>query len=334
MKNSDNSIKSDLLVATLGVVGFFVVLVVANLLDKLFGLTEAFTLVDIASMVAKVFVASALSFLLLRIAFRHTLGRDLGATFDDGWKQLQPKNKTLTIIVVVLVFFASIMLSSASGRIPEKPTPTVSGLSLPVSVEGRDMIVGFEVGSKNYYNSKLARPSWPGYASGVTIGFGYDLGYNTPAQIRRDWASILSSSELDACISVAGKKGSAGKYALSGVKYRVRVGWDEAQTVFDASTLPRFTNTTKSAFVLTPSRLHPHCNSSLVSLVFNRGASMSGSRRREMKNIKTHIATGEAEKVPAEIRSMKRLWAGRGLNGLLRRRDQEAALFQRGMSVK
>jgi GH24 family phage-related lysozyme (muramidase) len=50
-----------------------------------------------------------------------------------------------------------------------------------------------------------------------------------------------------------------------------------------------------------------------------------------MANIDRHLLANRLDRVPPEIRSMKRLWVGKGLNGLLTRRDAEAALFQRGV---
>jgi|19_taG_2_1085344.scaffolds.fasta_scaffold56921_1 hypothetical protein len=336
-KNKDNSIKRDITFALIGVAIFYAVLGVASWLDGAFGLVEAFTFVDLASTVTKTLVASALAFALLRIGFRHTLGKDIGETFDAGWAETPPQHKSRLIIIAVLVFFASIMLSGASASLRDfsgEGGGVIPGLSLPVSEEARDLIVGYEVGGKTYYQKRLATPTWPGGASGVTVGFGYDLGYNTAEQIRRDWGGVLSSSEVDALISVSGRKGSSGKYALSSVKRRVRISWEEAQGVFEGSTLPRFAKTTKGAFLLTEDRLHPHCNGALVSLVFNRGGSMRGSRRSEMANIRSHIAEGYAGRVPREIRSMRRLWLGRGLDGLIKRRDAEAGLFERGLKLK
>jgi hypothetical protein len=37
-------------------------------------------------------------------------------------------------------------------------------------------------------------------------------------------------------------------------------------------------------------------------------------------------------KIPGHIRSMKRLWIGKGLDGLLLRREAEAKLFEKGLS--
>jgi GH24 family phage-related lysozyme (muramidase) len=45
-----------------------------------------------------------------------------------------------------------------------------------------------------------------------------------------------------------------------------------------------------------------------------------------MLAIRDLVARGDLAGIAAQIRSMKRLWEGKGLDGLLRRRDDEAAL--------
>jgi len=60
--------------------------------------------------------------------------------------------------------------------------------------------------------------------------------------------------------------------------------------------------------------------------VFNRGSSVKGSRRAEMARIRELVPTKNYLVIAEEIRKMKRIWAGKGLDGLLRRRDKEADL--------
>jgi hypothetical protein len=50
-----------------------------------------------------------------------------------------------------------------------------------------------------------------------------------------------------------------------------------------------------------------------------------------MRAIRQHMAERRFERIPDEFRSMKRLWRGRGLDGLLARRDREASLFEAGL---
>lgn len=59
---------------------------------------------------------------------------------------------------------------------------------------------------------------------------------------------------------------------------------------------------------------------------------MSGASRIEMRAIRGHVAAGRVSAIPREIRGMKRLWLGKGLPGLLRRRDAEASLIERSLS--
>ena len=45
------------------------------------------------------------------------------------------------------------------------------------SKESIEKIIEWEIGDRAYYNKYLSHFTWPGGASGVTVGFGYDLGY-------------------------------------------------------------------------------------------------------------------------------------------------------------
>lgn len=200
---------------------------------------------------------------------------------------------------------------------------------LQISPESRDLIVEFETGGKSYYQSRLQRPSWPGGASGVTVGCGYDIGYNTRTAVLADWKALPESHRL-ALASAAGVKGVAAKPRAAALKW-ISVSWDSAQNVFVSNTMPRFGKMTAQAFPNITST-HNHVQGAMLSIVFNRGASMVGSSRLEMRNIRSHIAAGNVRPVPAEVRKMKRLWVGKGLPGLLRRRDAEAALIERSFT--
>src|SRR6185295_12196550 len=83
--------------------------------------------------------------------------------------------------------------------------------SLECSCTSLELIVGFEVGSRQRYEKKFRRPTWPGGSSGVTIGIGYDLGMTPKAQITADWQRRLSDAELAAMLTVQGVTGAAAK---------------------------------------------------------------------------------------------------------------------------
>ena len=51
-----------------------------------------------------------------------------------------------------------------------------------------------EVGGRGFYDAQCIRPTWPGGASGVTIGVGYDLGYQ--AGFAADWSDLLTPAQI------------------------------------------------------------------------------------------------------------------------------------------
>ncbi len=110
--------------------------------------------------------------------------------------------------------------------------------------------------------------------------------------------------------------------------------WDAAMAVFMSVSLPKFE---AMALRACPGaeKLPPGCFGVLSSITYNRGASFTkaGDRYREMRNIRAHIATGQWDLVSDEIRDMKRLWSNPSVPGLLRRRDEEAALWDASLKA-
>lgn len=200
---------------------------------------------------------------------------------------------------------------------------------LTISPEARDLIVHHETGGKRYYESRLQRPSWPGGASGVTVGIGYDVGYNGRAAVVADWAA-LPESQRNALASAAGVKGVAAKLRVSALRWII-VPWGVAEEVFVSNTMPRFGKMTAAAFPGVAAT-HGHVQGALLSIVFNRGASMVGSSRAEMRSMAGAVQGGRVRALPPEIRSMKRLWLGKGLAGLLTRREDEARLVEKSFT--
>lgn len=68
-----------------------------------------------------------------------------------------------------------------SFEVPDLADEAIKSL---ISDEAKLVVIGFEVTGQAYYEKHEARPTWPQGASGVTIGIGYDLGYNTPENVR------------------------------------------------------------------------------------------------------------------------------------------------------
>ncbi|MDX1530252.1 MAG: hypothetical protein R3362_01870 [Rhodothermales bacterium] len=205
-------------------------------------------------------------------------------------------------------------------------TPAEPDHNLTVSKKGLDLIVAHEIGSEALYRRRFKNPLWPGGQSGVTIGIGYDLGFNSARQIEKDWSGHVADADLAALLTVAGLKGQKAKQAVSRVKH-VEIPLDVAKRVYFTSTLPRYALLTRKAYPGVE-KLPADAQAALLSLVYNRGARKSGSSRREMKAIEGLVRSKDLRGIAGEIRKMKRLWANKGLPGLLRRRDEEAELVE------
>jgi len=193
----------------------------------------------------------------------------------------------------------------------------------------------------------VARPSFPGGQSGVTIGIGYDLGYATRQSFRADWQDYLPSTWLDRLTKAIGVTGAKAKDLLPSFM-DIRITPHAAIVVFEKKTLPRYLNMCRAAFEGF-SLLPADAQGALVSLVFNRGTRMTDKspaieERREMRAIHAAIAglassmfslDDTLREIAAELRSMKRLWDGSlpppydaKMGGLVRRREDEALLVE------
>lgn len=174
-------------------------------------------------------------------------------------------------------------------------------------------------------------PSWPGGASGVTYGHGYDLGYNSEEQIKRDWAAHVNGNVLAFMVSCSNIKGETAKKRITTQTRVLRITADAAREVFENRTLPRFIKLARDTY---PGfdELNEDTRGALVSLVFNRGSSFgvqgqpSWESRREMRELAPFVLVKDYEGIADTIILMSRLWVGKGLDGLITRRHNEAAL--------
>jgi hypothetical protein len=195
----------------------------------------------------------------------------------------------------------------------------------PLSAAGYQLILDYELGGgQKYYDRFLQHPEWPGVASGVTVGVGYDCRFNTAKAILNDWAALAETDRqrLAACAGLGGQSAKAKASELRDLT----IPWAQAEEVFQERTLTRFYNLTRLTFPRFD-RLPVQVQDALFSLTFNRGVSRYGASRRELRNIDDICATdGDARKIAAQIRAMKRLWPT--VPGLLKRREAEARLCE------
>jgi hypothetical protein len=195
------------------------------------------------------------------------------------------------------------------------------------------LLLDFEVGGgRAYYDRVLRFPTWPGASSGVTIGVGYDLGYNEASTIRGDWNGHIPAGRLNRLAQCAGVTGTRARRLVPSVN-DIEVQWEAGFAVFQAVSIPKFWRQTQAVFPGVD-QLHPNCQGALLSLVFNRGGSLSGERRREMRAVRERVPQGDYRGIAEQIRAMKRLWIGTDIEaGMARRRDAEADLVLASVSA-
>jgi hypothetical protein len=196
-----------------------------------------------------------------------------------------------------------------------------------LSKKAIDLIIQFEVGGRNYYDKVLQKPSWPGGASGITIGLGYDIGYETEKQFLSDWSANLNLNFVNALKPLCGLTGEKARLMLKGEVLNVRVPYNIAYDVFVNKDIPRYYAMTKKIYPQLET-LNEDTQGALVSMVYNRGASLAGDSRKEMKAIVDLVAKQDYHGIAEEIEKSKRLWEHKGLDGLVLRREAEADLIR------
>lgn len=151
---------------------------------------------------------------------------------------------------------------------------------------------------------------WPGGASGVTIPYGYDLGYEE--HFEDDWKGLLPDVTMGKLRAVLGLRGERAHAAARKLR-DVQIPLDAAAKVFNGTVLPR--EEALVARVFPGSETMPgDAFGALVSLVFNRGALVDHSPRRvEMLALYKLFRAGpgpyDLKAVAALVEAQKRLWS-------------------------
>jgi peptidoglycan hydrolase-like protein with peptidoglycan-binding domain len=209
-----------------------------------------------------------------------------------------------------------------------------------LDTNGVAFIAREETGGLGYYNMITKWPHFPGEKSGITIGVGYDLRFNSKDDFLKVWGNLLSTDIVNELINDIGQPGTKER-AKALQQIGIEIPFKAAWKTFVNKTLPRFYNDTMAVY---PSLeyLPGLCRSALVSLVFNRGGSVNGSNRAEMKNIQTILyeaakyypdkinMKSKLAEIEEQFLSMKRLWSPD--SGLIKRRQGEANLWRNGLA--
>lgn len=195
-----------------------------------------------------------------------------------------------------------------------------------ISKKASDFIILHEVGSKSYYERFLQKPTWPKGESGLTIGMGYDLGYQTEKQFLKDWSGVINLNFVNALRRFVGIKGEKVVPMMKGEVMNVRIPYLAAYEVFIKSQLPRYYKLTKDIYPQLET-LNEDTQGALVSMVFNRGNKIEGDSRKEMKAIVDLVAKQDYEGIAEQVEASKRLWENKKMEGLVTRREAEADLI-------
>lgn len=246
-------------------------------------------------------------------------------TGDGVWEKVRSKN-----LVRRFIRWRFVAAPAEGTFVSDAPPPVSPAAVLPntrgigdIPREGIEFIIDEEGMDQPW--------RFPGGDSGVTLGHGYDLGAGTEskADMVNDWKQWLSGAQLDRLSVAIGKTGNAAR-ALCPQFRDINIGVEAADEVFFRATVPKYYGKMLAAFP-NADKLPGIAQAALLSLVFNRGTSMKGERREEMRQIRQALAGDppyDLKRVAAAIRAMKKLWEGRGLNGLITRREREARMVE------
>jgi GH24 family phage-related lysozyme (muramidase) len=184
-------------------------------------------------------------------------------------------------------------------------------------------IINWESGGKSYYEKYLNRFTYPGGASGPTIMIGVDCAYYNENELKNIF-NFLPESDIKLILGCIGKTGPSAKTYIKKLSH-IKISWENAEKVFYDIILPKFYNLTLKIWPKVEN-LCPNAQVALTSIVFNRGASLSGASRLEMRELKVLVPSKKYKEISDEILKMKRLWIGKNLDGLLKRREEESKL--------
>lgn len=214
---------------------------------------------------------------------------------------------------------------------PWAPEPVDSEPRRGVHPDAVALIVRWEVSTPAYYNARLQGIICPPAASGPTWGIGYDGGHQTPTRIGEDWFDHADVIDLQSTSGIFGKARCQSTAQRLG---HVRTPLDHATRVFERAMLPAYENQAARTFANGWDRLTWTAQGALVSLVLNRGSSMTGSTRSEMRMIRDEcVPAADSVCIASQIRAMVRLWVGTEIEaGMRGRRYAEAELAERAGS--
>ncbi len=216
-----------------------------------------------------------------------------------------PLNLARLLAAILLPLTCSAQMVGRPGAIPA------------LSKAGHDLILGFE--------GFDSRPAWPGGASGVTVGCGYDIGYYSHNVVLSDWKYLT----LDWRVRLSNESGKTGRTASREIAHLrdIIIARDIGTQVFDEVDVAREFSRAKKAMPGFED-LRPNAQAGLISNGFNRGWLCAGANRTEMRNIRDYgVPRKDYPYIAKQLVASERVWRGTEIyNGMKRRREAEARL--------
>lgn len=209
-------------------------------------------------------------------------------------------------------------------------TASQEKIKLPISNRmtkvAENLVFEAEVGGEWQYK-KWPHPEAPdARMSGITVGLGYDNAENAPILIKQDWG-MLPNNAPERLAATHPYRGREAQKHVSEVK-DITVSWENSVDVFYRIDLPRVDAACRRAYPGFDS-LRDKARDAIRSLVFNRGTSMSGPNRTEMRDLVPAIKNQDYNKMASLVRQMTRVWRGSSIyNGMKSRREAEARLIE------
>ena len=177
-----------------------------------------------------------------------------------------------------------------------------------------------------------AQPYVPTGSSGVTLGYGYDLGQQKKDKMYQELSSYYTNDQLKRLEEAIGKRGNAAR-KIVGKFSDITITREKAKRLA-ILVKRRYAEDTVSIY---PEILnyHPHCQGAILSLVYNRGNQLidkpDHKPRGDMRDIQSALKQNRGNDIPKYLRAMKRLWSPKKERGLIIRREGEAEWFEKGL---
>jgi hypothetical protein len=169
-------------------------------------------------------------------------------------------------------------------------------------------------------------------SSGITIGYGDDLGQISKDDFKARWFDCIPRAHFERLRSVIGMHGALARGAALGLRDIV-ITPQAAMKAFNRM-LDSYAAETLKAFPGLET-YPPDAQGAILSLVINRGDSMGKSSlnrfdgRQEMRDLRDAIARGATcEELGDIVMGMAPLWSDQGVDGLVERRMAEGALIK------